>query len=152
MSEEEPTEEFNSEELTVNTENTSAADPTKTTVFTGSGYPVTSGSIVSGSAGWTSIGSSPSYPPYTSTTLGPFTAGTAKKVVRKIVRLPSQFTDKVLIAFLDPSVPEEKNVVWAANLQPERIEIVSEDGEMKLHLTLSLEDVYGNLGEDSDED
>lgn len=75
-----------------------------------------------------------------------------KKKEGKIVRLPSRFTKKVLVAFVDEDNPDEaSNIVWAANLEPEMIEMVNKDGETYLNIKLSLEDVYGNL-EDPDED
>lgn len=128
-------------------------EPVTTRSFTGSGVSVTSGSTT---PSWVS-------PPFAPTTTGPFTTSSpvspstweplrTKKVRRKLVRFPSRFTSKVLLAFLDPDSPEEKNIVWAANLMPENIELVSDsDGSARLHITLSLEDVYDNLGENENE-
>ena len=61
------------------------------------------------------------------------------------VGLPGRFTQKVLIAFIDESNPDDStNVLWAANLHPEHVEITGDGRKVKLNLTLSMEDIYGN--------
>lgn len=58
----------------------------------------------------------------------------------------------MLLAFIDEDNPDDStNVVWAANLEPDVIEMSNSDGETYLTITLSLEDVYGNL-KNPDED
>lgn len=112
--------------------------------------------VVGGTPTWTTVGTAPgggfitthpstttwptpAIPGYPSTT-GP------KSKRRSTVRLPSRFTEKVLLAFLeeDQSEDEKNDVVWAANLAVERVEMTLENGETKLVVVLSLEDKYGN--------
>ena len=77
-----------------------------------------------------------------STTTVPVPTTTKKS---RMVNLPPKFTEKVLVAFIDEeNEDDESNVVWAANLHPDLIEMVSEDGQLYLTIKLSMEDVYGN--------
>jgi hypothetical protein len=89
--------------------------------------------------------------PYTTTTSSG-TIGTGAKINpkrKKAVRLPRRFTSKVLLAFLNEEESDsEKDVEWAANLAVERVEMTLENGETKLVVVLSMEDIYGNNPED----
>lgn len=72
------------------------------------------------------------------------------KKKKRMVNLPPRFTEKVLIAFIDEENPDdESNVIWAANLEPDFIEMVHDGEDTYLQIKLSMEDVYGNrLAED----
>lgn len=72
------------------------------------------------------------------------------KKKRRIVKLPPKFTEKILLAFIDEENPdEETNVIWAANLEPDTIEMTRDEFGTYLNIRLSLEDVYGNESDPS---
>lgn len=86
-------------------------------------------------------GAAPSLGPLTATFSpgGMIHVGPAKAV--KTVVLPTQMTQKVLVAFLD----EDDDTVWAKKLKPEDITINYDDeGHVTMSLELSLDDVYKN--------
>lgn len=108
-----------------------------------------------GSPGFTSGGwISPSYPttatPSWGGTISTGTSGGAKMPARrKMVNLPPKFTNKVLVAVIDPDEEDEmKNVIWAAQLVPVNWEIRADGADGRLIVEFSLEDVHGNLEED----
>lgn len=117
--------------------------------------------VVSGTSEVSAIGPSPFRLPPTATSISTKTFSTSsmsvdppkiKKKKKRVVSLPPRFTRKVLLAFIDEDNPDDStNVVWAANLEPDVIEMSNSDGETYLTITLSLEDVYGNL-KNPDED
>lgn len=123
---------------------TTIDDPTEVSsisVGTSSGTTYLSGGMLS----------SPGYVfPATATTRGGMLYPTeSPNKRRKTVPLPSRFTEKILLAFIDENDPDnDTNVLWAAHLKPEFIEMTSEHGETFLKLTLSLEDVYGTDNKD----
>jgi hypothetical protein len=122
---------------------------------TGHSMSVTSGGGLFGPGG---ITTSPPFAPYPSTTTTTTGWGTTlpatppektKSKKNKHVRLPPRFTQKVLLAFVDEDDPDETtNVIWAAHLTPEQIEMRLEDGELRLHIDFSLEDHHDNNPED----
>lgn len=87
----------------------------------------------------------------TPSTLGPAGPGvtrTTKPVKPKQVALPTKVTEKFLIAILDPDSEDENDVLWAATLKLKSSSIqydATDAGEITI--TLSLEDVYGNVKE-----
>ena len=114
--------------------------------------PFASGGFIGTGPGYPHTAPLPSTFPWptttgTGTTFGPATpAAPAKKSLKdRMVRLPQRFTEKVLLAFLDEDEPDaKKDVVWAANLKVERVEMTLEGGETKLVVVLSMEDHYDN--------
>jgi hypothetical protein len=58
--------------------------------------------------------------------------------------MPSKFTPKVLLAFLEENEGMEDGLVWAAHLLAEHFEMRLEDGEIRLVMEFSLRDHYGN--------
>lgn len=125
----------------------------------GAESPTTLTGVVSGRSVISAVGPSgvahsvwPSTAGTTSTSGSTTTSSYRPVKKKKLVNLPSRFTKKVLVAFVDEENPDNStNVVWAANLEPDLIEMTNRDGEAYLTITLSLEDVYGNL-EDPNED
>lgn len=150
MSEELP--EFEDEKVT--TENTEAevvysadGSVSHSTVTVG-GYPSRGGMISSpGFAPYPALSPSPVpgtvYPgtTWTTTTTGPWAA--PKKKAK--VKLPADFSEKVLLAFMNPDkAGEDDEVEWSAILPLIKAELAWEDGEQILTLTFSMEDEYGN--------
>lgn len=114
--------------------------------FTGGGGMVTTG-------GWgTTLG--PGWPTTTTTTLPGMTGVVSPPTIkRKIVSLPTEVTEKILLAFLDPNEEdEEKNVRWAKILKVKDVDIdisLNPHDESVITIQLSLGDWYGN--EDSED-
>lgn len=97
-------------------------------------------------------GGSMGYPWTTTTTTTGMPVAAPKPKKRPFVRMPSRFTRKVLVGFLDPDEKDpSKDVEWAANLPLVDAEISMRDGKMELVLTLSLEDIYDNNPEESED-
>jgi hypothetical protein len=113
---------------------------------------VTPGTIVSStgmtisSGGWSTGGItySPKPAPSTGTTTVYHPSAAKKKSL--MVDLPKRVTKKVLIAFIDEDEEDpEENIVWAANLLLEDIDIAFDSmGEGRMTLNVLLRDHYGN--------
>lgn len=74
----------------------------------------------------------------------PATPAAAPKKKAAQVPLPSKFTEKVLVAFLEEREGMDDELVWAAHLLSEHFEMRLEDGEIRLVLEFSLRDHYDN--------
>lgn len=149
MSEELPEYE-NEEDFTENVEaeTVSSSDGTvsHSTVVAGGSYPSRGGMI-------TSPGFAP-YPPsptpgipypgttWTTTTTGGIFSAPKKKGK---VKLPADFSEKVLLAFMNPEkAGEDDEIEWSAILPLIKAEVSWENGEQILTLTFTMEDEYGN--------
>ncbi len=127
----------------------SVADPTSRRITASHGHLYSSGGIVGSPPGYTTTTGTSSTPHWIPSTFpmvpAPTTPAAKKSSKDRFVRLPSRFTKKMLLAILDEEVEDgEDDVIWAANLMPEEFELRLEDGELKLHISFSLEDHYGN--------
>lgn len=86
-----------------------------------------------------------SYPPTTTATTTTATSGSmATKPAPETVTMPSRFTSKTLLAFLEENEGAEDELVWAAHLLAKSFEMRSEGGEIILVMEFSLRDYYGN--------
>lgn len=119
-----------------------------------SGFPPSTGTLGGGGMVYTTTTGTSTSPWATGGMLGPTTpTKPAKSKKNRFVRFPARFTQKVLLAFLDPDEKDSsKDVVWAANLPVIDIELtMSDEGRQELVITLSLEDKYDNNPEEAEE-
>ncbi len=124
---------------------THAAYPPYTTSTHGHSTVMPGGGMVGGGHVWAPTPTTPSWgtvPPAPVTPTPAAKPGKAKGVEQ--VPLPSKFTPKVLLAFLEENEGMEDGLVWAAHLLAEHFEMRLEDGEIRLVMEFSLRDHYGN--------
>lgn len=135
-------EELNTEDTEITTVSSAASAVSHSIVSPGGGMVYPGG----GSSTWVTPPSVPTSPypsTWTTPTTGWATSTTPK--AKKNVKLPENFTRKVLLAFLNPDKKgEEDEVEWSAILPMVASNIEWDEEGQRMTITFSMEDEYGN--------